>query len=103
MMLATAVYSLAVTCAPPKSITLRTFSLATSKGESVFHEVFDRRRLSDTSERLALKFHAIKKQFEFEFQRSSVFAPNAIVRMIGHVRPGDWLCFAENIRVTRYG
>ena len=77
--------ALAMKCPPPESITLRKFSLATLKGENVFHEVFDRRRLSDASEHLALKFHAINKQFEFEFQRTSVFAPDAVVRMIGHV------------------
>ena len=62
MILATVVYSLTITYAPLNlRITLHTFSLPTSTSESVFHEVFDRRRLSDTSERLTLKFHTIKK------------------------------------------
>ena len=76
----------AETCAPPESITLREFSLETLMGDNVFHKVFDRRRLADASERLALKFDAGNKHFEFEFERSSVFAPNAVVRTIGHVR-----------------
>ena len=76
----------AETCAPPEFITLREFSLETLMGNNVFHKVFDRRRLSDDSERLTLKFDAGNKHFEFEFERSSVFAPNAVVRTIGHVR-----------------
>ena len=90
LILATAIFQFgsvfAVACAPPESITLREFSLETLMGDNVFHEVFDRRRLSDASERLALKFDADSKQFEFEFQRSSVFAANAVVRTIGNVR-----------------
>ena len=89
-MLATALYILAIGsrigCDPQEPITLREFSLATTNGDNVFHEEFDRRRLADASHRLALKFHAFEKQFEFEFVRNSVFAPNGVVRMTGHVR-----------------
>lgn len=71
---------------PDESITLRTFSLVNKKGESVFHEDFARRRLADTFDHLALKFHAIEKQFEFELKRSrSIFVPNATIKMTGHV------------------
>ena len=84
-MLATALYTLAIACTPPEPITLRKFSLATSNGENVFHEEFKRRRLTAAFNRLNLKFHAVEKLFEFEFERSSVFAPDAIVRMTGQV------------------
>ena len=94
-MLAAALYILAIgACKPPETITLRTFSLATNNGEDVFHVEFDRRRLSETTNRLALKFRAFDKQFEFEFRRSSVFAPNAVVRMTtAQVRAFDAFVF----------
>ena len=85
-MLVTALYILTIGCDPPEPITLREFSLATTNGDNVFHEEFDRRRLTDASHRLALKFHAFEQQFEFEFLRYSVFAPDGVVRMTGHVR-----------------
>ena len=85
-MLVAALHTFAIACTPPEPISLREFSLATSNGENVFHEEFDRRRLTDSSNRLALKFDAVEQQFEFEFERGSVFAPGAIVRMTGHVR-----------------
>ena len=69
------------------AITLRTFSLVTNTGENVLHANFDRRRLADRSiDRLALKFHALEKQFEFEFARSHpMFAPGATIKMTGSV------------------
>ena len=73
-------------CSPPERITVHTFTLATIKGESVFQEQSDRRRLADAFERLTFKFHAFEKHFEFAFERRSIFSPNAIVRTAGNVR-----------------
>ena len=86
-MLATTLFFSAAVALPDESITLRTFSLVTSKGENVLHSDFDRRRLTDNFGRLALKFNAFEKQYEFEFERSHpIFAPGATIKMTGHVR-----------------
>ena len=69
-------------------ITVRNFSLATDKGQDVFKANFDRRRLQGTIvARIALKFNALDKQFEFEFESSlPIFAPGATIEMTGRVR-----------------
>ena len=85
-MLLPTLYILANGCIPPELIKVKTFTLATTEGDNVFQEQFDRRRLADTLERLALKFDAVDKHFEFEFRRNSVFAPDAIIRKTGRVR-----------------
>ena len=75
------------TSTPHESVTVSTFSLITDKGENVLRENFDRRRLTDSFDRLALKFHAFEKQFEFKLERSyPIFAPEATVKMTGSVR-----------------
>ena len=84
-MLAPALYILFIGCTPPELITVHTFSLETRKGENILHEQFDRRRLADDFERLAFKFHAFEKNFEFDFQRRSSFSPDAVVRTAGNV------------------
>ena len=79
--------AIARTRTPHESITVRTFSLITDKGENVLREDFDRRRLTDSFDRLALKFHAFEKQFEFKLERSyPIFAPEATIKMTGSVR-----------------
>ena len=86
-MLATSLCILTIANVLDESIRLRTFSLVNTKGQSVFHDDFDRRRLADTHDRLALKFRAKEKKFEFELQRSrSILAPAATIRMTGNVR-----------------
>ena len=86
-MLAVSLFILAIASIPNDSITVRKFSLVTNKGENVFHKDFDRRRLMDSFRELALKFHAVEKQFEFEFRRSyPIFAPGATIKMTGRVR-----------------
>lgn len=86
-MLATSLYILTIAHVPDESIRLRTFSLVNTKGQSVFHKDFDRRRLADTHDHLALKFHAEEKEFEFELQRSrSILAPDATIKLTGNVR-----------------
>ena len=69
------------------SITVRDFSLVTDQGEDVFQADFDRRRLqASIVARLALKFNAIGKHFEFEFERSHpLFTPDATITMTGRV------------------
>ena len=70
------------------SITVRNFSLVTDKGEHVFEEDFYRRRLSNRIvDRLALKFNAVEKHFEFVFENSHpIFSPGATIEMTGRVR-----------------
>ena len=70
------------------SITVRNFSLVTDKGEDVFQTYFDRRRLRDSIiDRIALKFNAMEKNFEFEFEISHpIFAPGATIEMTGRVQ-----------------
>ena len=85
-MIIAALWILAITSTSPDSITVRTFSLVTSEGENVLHEDFDRRRLSNSFGRLALKFNAIGKQFKFEFRRTyPIFAPDASIKMTSRV------------------
>ena len=81
-------FTLAIADKTGDSITVRSFTLLTSTGESVFHKDFDRRRLATNSDAsLALKFKAVQQQFEFKFQRThSIFAPDAIIEMTGNVR-----------------
>ena len=63
------------------------FKLVTRTGENVLHENFDRRRLADNFDGLALKVHASEIDFEIEFLRSyPIFAPDAIIQMTGRVR-----------------
>ena len=71
----------------PDSITVRKFSLLTSKGENVFHKQFSRRRLAESSvDKLIFKFTVSKKKFKFEFERRySIFAPGATIKMTGRV------------------
>lgn len=85
MIIAPMLYMLASGCIPPELIKVKAFTLATTRGDNVFQEQFDRRRLADTFERLALKFDAVHKHFEFNFRRSSVFASDAIIRRTGRV------------------
>lgn len=62
------------------------FMLVTSTGEDVFHPSFDRRRLTDSFDGLALKVHASEIQFEIEFQRGHpIFARDAIIQMTSRV------------------
>ena len=53
----------------------------------MLHADFDRRRLADRlTDRLALKFHAVERQFKFGFQRSHpIFAPGTTIKMTGRV------------------
>ena len=69
-------------------ITVRSFSLVTDKGENVFQTNFYRRRLAyNIVDRLALKFNAGNKQFEFELENSHpIFAPDAVIEITGRVR-----------------
>ena len=91
-MFAPVLYMLAIGCTPPELITVQKFTLETNKGENVFHERFDQRWLANAFQYLALKFHAVNKQFEFEFHRSSIFAPNAIIRKTGNVSEHSQYC-----------
>ena len=75
------------------SITVRDFSLVSDQGEDVFQTDFYRRRLKakkSMADRLALKFNAVEKHFEFEFERSHpIFAPGATIEWIGRVCERD--------------
>ena len=88
-MLVVALHVFGLTCIAklPESITVRKFSLLTSKGENVFDNNFARRRLSDNSvDKLVFKFSALDEQFEFEFERRyPIFAPGATIKMTGRV------------------
>ena len=84
-MLTPALFILFSGCTPPELITVHTFSLENHKGENVFDEYSDRQRLADDFERLAFKFYAFEKNFEFDFQRRSSFSPDAVVRTAGNV------------------
>ena len=70
------------------SIPVHNFSLVTDKGENVFQADFYRRRLAvGMVDRLALKFNAEEKQFEFELESSHpIFAPGATIKITGRVR-----------------
>ena len=71
-----------------ESVVVRKFSLVTDGGENVLHADFDRRRLADSSfNRLAFKFYAFGKHFEFELERSyPILAPGATIKMTSRVR-----------------
>ena len=64
---------------------LHNFSLVTSTGENVLRTDFERRRLEDYAvDRLKLKFFAVEKTFEFEFQRSNpIFASGSTIKVTG--------------------
>ena len=70
------------------SIPVHNFSLVTDKGENVFQADFYRRRLAvGMADRLALKFNAEEKQFEFELESSHpIFASGATIKITGRVR-----------------
>ena len=86
-MLAATLCILSVSDTSPESVTVHNFSLITDEGENVLHADFDRRRLTDSSfNRLAFKFYAFEKDFEFELERSNpIFAPGGTIKMTGHV------------------
>ena len=72
----------------PQSIIARNFSLVTDTGESVLHDQFDRRRLASggVTDRLSMKFFAMNKLFEFQFEPSyPIFLPGATIKMTGRV------------------
>ena len=70
------------------SITVRKFSLLTSKGENVLHKNFDEKRFVHTGiDRLIFKFNAMGKEFEIDFRRHHpIFALGATIKMTGDVR-----------------
>lgn len=72
-------------CTSPASIEASKFSLNTGYGQSVFRKKFGQNEWGETSDRLDLNFNAMGQQFQFELQRSSVFDPEAVVRIIGNV------------------
>ena len=85
-MLAVVIHVLGFTASILESITVQDFSLVTDEGKNVF-QAGCRRRLEDRIvNRLALKFNAIGKHFEFEFERSHpLFTPDATITMTGRV------------------
>ena len=87
-MLAAALCILSVADTSQESVTVRKFSLVTDEGENVLHADFDRRRLADSSfDRLAFRFYAFGKHFEFELERSyPILAPGATIKMTSRVR-----------------
>ena len=69
------------------AITVRNFSLVTDKGVNVFQADSGRRRLQDSAmDRIVLKFSAVEKIFEFQFESShQIFSSKAVIEIIGRV------------------
>ena len=79
-------------CALGEPIVLHNFSLITTTGKNVWRTDFERRRLAvHAIDRLALKFHAVEKKFEFELERSNpIFAPGATIKVTGVSQWLEW-------------
>ena len=85
---------LGLTTTRPDAVTVRNFSFVDDKGESVLRPDFDWRRLSDgfaaspfAPRRLTLKFSAVERQFQFQFQKNyPIFTPDATIQINEQVR-----------------